>query len=87
MATKRTKEIELTDEQLILWLRGQIGESTIEVFSQRLGMTRQAISGVLSGRREPGLQMMEEFKALGVVRRKNLYTVRVPANYELPVVG
>lgn len=87
MATKRTKEIELTDAQLILWLREQIGESTIEVFAQRLGFTRQALSGVLSGRREPGIEMMRAFQTMGVQSRKNLYVVRVPADYQIPVVA
>lgn len=57
------------------WLRRRIGDQSNDAFAKSIGMTRQAVVGVLGARRAPGPKMVKALQRFGVKRGPLTYIV------------
>lgn len=77
MATKRVPlpTRELRQHEFSDWLSSKLGDGTIQGLADKLGTKRQTLSGIISGRREPGKTLQDKFKKLGLRRVERIYVV------------
>lgn len=80
MATKRTKRQPdqrrvLSEQQIVLWLRAKMGDTKHEAFAAEIGVSRQILSSVLTGRRRPGVFFLRKLRGLGVIESRQVYVV------------
>jgi hypothetical protein len=77
MATKRatlpTRSI--GEHELGAWLRGKIGEENLQDFAPKIGISRQMLSGIVHGDRQPGPSVIRKLKKYGMVRSERRYIV------------
>lgn len=86
MATRRPKRepppppptVELDRADFVVWLRDLIGTNKQEAFAVELGVSRQSLSGVLTGRRAPSARMLNALRKHGFVRDRRVYVVVKP---------
>jgi hypothetical protein len=77
MATKRSPHPtrELRQHEFSGWLTSKLGDGTIQGLADKLDTKRQTLSGIISGRREPGKTLQAKFKKLGLRRVERIYVV------------
>lgn len=69
---KRLKIRRIAPEDFPAWLRKIIGDRPIAEFAAERGLTRETVSGILNGRRQPS---PESQGRLGIVRVEHIYVV------------
>ena len=77
MATKKPTDL-ITEKEFGAWLDSKRAPGeTIEAFAKRLGTTRQTLSSVINGQRQPGLDLSPKLKKLGYVKSERFHRVTV----------
>jgi transcriptional regulator with XRE-family HTH domain len=83
MAIKRHKAepptptpLQLNADEFVSWLLAQMGDTKHEAFAKQIGVTRQNLSMVISGRRQPGARLLNKLKPLGLVCMRRVYVVK-----------
>ncbi len=66
------KQRRMLPEEFPAWLRKIIGDRPIAEFAAERGLTRETVSGILNGRRQPS---QESQGRLGIVRVEHIYVV------------
>ena len=82
MAPKRTARkpapapVDIEESAFVPWLRTVIGDTKHEAFAAEIQVSRQALSGVLTGRRPPSARLLKSLQRYGMLRARTVYTIR-----------
>ena len=81
MATQRAKSRPsatrtVDGAELVKWLKEQIGDTKHEGFAAEIGVSRQMLSAVLTGRRAPGDKFCAALKRFGLREVRRVYVIR-----------
>jgi transcriptional regulator with XRE-family HTH domain len=81
MATQRSKpkpppSRTVDGAELVKWLKDQIGDTKHEGFAAEIGVSRQMLSAVMTGRRVPGDKFCKALRRFGLLHVKRVYVIR-----------